>query len=119
MKVIIAGGRSFDDYQLLKRKCDEILAEINDIEIVSGAASGADRLGERYAKEKGYAVKQFPADWSKWGKAAGPKRNKQMAEYGDILIAFWDGESRGTKNMIDLANANNLKVEVFKYLNVN
>ena len=118
MKVIIAGGRDFDDYTLLKRKCDELLKDVSDIEIVSGAANGADRLGERYAKEKGYPVKQFPADWKRYGNSAGIKRNAEMANYAEMLIAFWDGKSRGTKNMIDVATTKNFRVEVIKYLNI-
>ena len=118
MKVIIAGGRDFYDYTLLKRKCDELLKDVSDIEIVSGAANGADRLGERYAKEKGYPVKQFPADWKRFGNSAGIKRNAEMANYGEMLIAFWDGKSRGTKNMIDVATTKNFRVEVIKYLNI-
>jgi hypothetical protein len=108
MKIIIAGSRTYNDYELLKRVCDETLSLIT--EIVSGTANGADKLGERYAKEKGYPIKQFPADWNKYGKSAGYIRNKQMAEYADALIAFWDGKSKGTKHMIDLAKLNNLKI---------
>jgi len=99
MKVIIAGGREFNNYELLKSSCDRILIRQSNIEIVSGKALGADKLGEDYAKEKGYKIKEFPADWIKYKKGAGPIRNKQMAEYADGLIAFWDGQSKGTKNM--------------------
>lgn len=116
-KVIIAGSRNFNDYELLKQKCDIILSEQTDIEIVSGTASGADKLGEVYAKEKGYQLKQFPADWDKYGKSAGYKRNQQMAEYGDALIAFWDGISKGTEHMINLAKKHNLKIKIIKYNN--
>ena len=114
MKVIIAGGREFSDYELLKSKCDYILSNQTEIEIVSGAARGADALGEQYASERGFLVKQFPADWS-IGKSAGHVRNKQMAQYADALIAFWDGKSKGTGHMIDLAKEQNLKVRVFNY----
>ena len=115
MKVIIAGGREFNNYKLLKESCDRILSRQTDIEIVSGKALGADKLGEDYAEEKGYKVTEFPADWKKYNKGAGPIRNKQMAEYADGLIAFWDGESKVTKNMIDLAKKYNLKVKVILY----
>jgi hypothetical protein len=114
-KVIIAGGRDFNDYDLLCSKCNVILKNKKNVEIVSGAARGADELGEQYASEKAYDIKQFPADWDKYGKSAGYKRNKQMAEYADALIAFWDGKSRGTKHMIDLAKEKNLLVRVVKY----
>ena len=114
-KVIIAGGRNFNDYELLRKKCDHMLSEQSDIEIVSGKARGADSLGERYAKEKGYDVKEFAAQWDKFGKSAAYKRNAEMAEYADALIAFWDGESKGTKHMINLAKEKNIKIKVVNY----
>jgi hypothetical protein len=115
MKVIVAGGRNFDNYELLKLKCDYILSNQSSIEIVSGAANGADNLGERYAKERGYELKRFPADWS-LGKGAGYIRNEQMAKYADGLIAFWDGRSSGTEHMISLARKHGLKVKVIQYV---
>ena len=118
MKVIIAGTRDFNDYALLRDVCNEELAGLSDIEIVSGTARGADRLGEQYANEHGYPVKQFPADWDNLGKRAGYVRNEQMAKYGDMLIAFWNNESRGTKHMIDLAKRENLLVVVIDYTRV-
>ncbi len=117
-RVIIAGGRDFNDYALLKDKCDSILANripSHHIIIVSGAARGADSLGEKYAAERGFAVERFPADWVRDGKAAGVIRNAQMADNADALIAFWDGTSRGTKHMIDTALAKGLAVRVIKY----
>lgn len=105
-RVIIAGGRDFNDYQLLKQKCDSFLANKSRdcrVIIVSGTARGADRLGEQYANERGYQVERYPADWDRDGNSAGPIRNAKMAENADALIAFWDGESRGTYNMIDTA----------------
>ena len=102
MKVIIAGSREFNDYNKLCNVCDYYLSKQSEIEIVSGTAKGADQLGERYSKERGYALKQFPADWNKFGNSAGYKRNVEMAEYSDALIAFWNKESKGTKNMIDI-----------------
>lgn len=115
MKVIIAGGRCFNDYEMLFEFCEKVLSNQNQIEIVSGVANGADKLGEKYAKEKGYPLKQFPADWEKFGKSAGYKRNLEMAEYADALIAFWDKKSKGTKHMIDLAKKNKLKIRVKNY----
>lgn len=113
MKVVIAGGREFNDYELLREICDGVIPVVP--EIVSGGARGTDKLGEQYAKEKGYDLKVFPADWNKHGKGAGPIRNRQMAEYGDMLIAFWDGKSKGTKNMIDTSKKLGLIVYVHKY----
>jgi hypothetical protein len=115
MKVIIAGGRDFYDYGSLYRYCDYVLLNQTDIEVVSGCANGADSLGERYAKEKGYPIKKFKADWNKFNKSAGFKRNAEMAEYADALIVFWDRKSKGTKNMIELATNKKLKLRIFEY----
>lgn len=88
MRVIIAGSRNFNEYERLKSSCDKILSNQNDIQIVSGNAKGADELGERYANEKGYGLNVYLAEWEKYGKSAGYKRNVQMAENADALIAF-------------------------------
>lgn len=114
-KVIIAGGRDFDNYELLKEKCDAILGSKQNVEIVSGTARGADELGERYAEEARLSVKHFPADWNRFGNAAGSIRNAEMAKYANALIAFWDGKSRGTDNMIYSANHLGLAVRVIRY----
>ena len=117
-RVIIAGGRYFYNYQLLKERCDFYLQSkkrSHNVIIVSGHASGADSLGEQYANEEGFDTQLFPADWNKHGKAAGPIRNAEMAEVADALIAFWDGKSRGTANMIQLAKDKGLKVAIVYY----
>jgi hypothetical protein len=101
MKTIIAGTRTFNDYELLETKLTEFRLTHDITEIVSGGAIGADRLGEVYAMRNDIPIKPFPAKWVKHGKAAGPIRNRQMAEYADQLIVFWDGQSKGTENMID------------------
>ena len=117
-KVIIAGGRDFSDYELLKRK---VLFYTNDINkdnliiILSGKAKGADSLGEKLAKEIGWKILEYPADWDKNGKSAGYIRNIEMAKNADALIGFWDGKSRGTKHMIDTAEKYGLLVRVVKY----
>lgn len=115
MRVIIAGGRDFNNYELLKEKCDLIFSNNKPDEIVSGCAKGADCYGEMYAAENNIPKKVFMADWDAHGKAAGPIRNRQMAEYATHLIAFWDGKSRGTKNMIDTAKEFNLPTRVIRY----
>lgn len=116
MKVIIAGGREFKDYKKLKKYMDFILMNVDKdkLEIVSGGARGADLLGEKYAEEKGYPVKQFIPDWG-IGKQAGYLRNWDMAKYADALVAFHDGESKGTQHMINLAKKENLLVRVVNY----
>ena len=115
-RVIIAGGRDFNNYQLLQSTMDNLLCNITDkITVVCGQARGADTLGEQYAKERGYIVDYYPANWKLYGKRAGFLRNEQMAQNADALVAFWDGESRGTKSMIELANQYGLKVRVKRY----
>lgn len=112
-KVIIAGSRSFNDYEKLKSFCDSVLINKTEIEIVSGCCiRGADKLGELYAKERNFCLSLFPADWDKYGKSAGVIRNKDMADYADALIVFWDGVSKGTKNMIKMAEKKNLSIKV-------
>ena len=117
-RIIIAGGRDFNDYNLLKEKVDNLISEkrkTHQIYIVSGKARGADSLGEKYANENGLNIMEFPADWDKHGRSAGYKRNVEMAENADALIAFWDGESRGTKHMIDIAKEKNLLTRIIRY----
>ena len=114
-KVIVAGSREFSDYVFLTEVLDQLLKDEPDVEIVSGTARGADSLGERYAADKGYKLTKFPADWNTYGKSAGYRRNVDMGNYADALIAFWDGVSKGTKHMIDIATNKGLKVCVIKY----
>lgn len=110
------GGRDFADYDKLRDACDEYLLDAEeDIEIVSGGAKGVDSLGEQFARERDMAISKFPANWKEHGKAAGIIRNSQMADYADMLIAFWDGDSRGTKNMIETARKKRLIVNVNLY----
>lgn len=99
MKVIIAGSRKFNNYEQLNSICSGLAIS----EVISGmATSGADILGANWAIDNNIPLKRFPANWELYGRQAGHKRNAQMAKYGDSLIAFWDGESRGTNNMINL-----------------
>ena len=115
MKVIIAGGRDFNDYKKLCSYCDYLLQNKDNIEIVSGTAKGTDKLGEQYAEELGYLIKRFPPDWNYFGKRAGYIRNEEMADYADALIAFWDEKSKGTQHMIKIAEKKLLKLRIYKY----
>ena len=126
LRIIIAGSRDFNDYTFLKTSIKEILkstslTDISKIKIISGTARGADQLGERFAKQFKLEVVKFPAKWDLYGKRAGYIRNEEMAKYSmednnyGMLVAFWDGESRGTKHMINLANKHGLKVHVVNY----
>ena len=117
-RVIIAGTRTFSDYELLRTTCNNLLSEkqwTHTVVVISGTARGADQMGERYARERGFQLRRFPADWEQYGKSAGHIRNAMMADNADALIAFWDGESKGTKNMIDNARRKGLAVRVIQY----
>ena len=116
-RVIVAGSRDFCNYELMKSKLDKLLARYDpqDLTIVCGEARGADSLGKRYAEEHGISVKSFPAEWERYGKSAGYKRNVQMAENADALVAFWDGKSRGTRHIIDIAIDHGLQVRIIRY----
>lgn len=115
-KVIVAGSRTFNDYLLLEEKLDRILSKrLPDVEIVLGTADGADRQGELYANKNKLPIKRFPADWNTHGKKAGYLRNLEMAKYADACIVFWNGTSKGTKHMIDIANKHNLPLRIIRY----
>lgn len=121
-RIIIAGSRTFNDYMLLERKMREIISNLDkqkEIEIVSGGANGADKLGEKFAIKYNYTLKIFNAKWDEYGKRAGIIRNKEMANYANqeegILVTFWNGKTAGTKNMIENAYNNNLKMYNFIY----
>ena len=114
LRVVVAGTRSFRDYDLLSSELNKYFRAYSDrdIIIISGTANGADKLGERYAMEKGYALEKYPAMWEKYGDAAGPKRNQLMAEIADAAVVFWDGQSSGSKNMIECAEKMNIDCKV-------
>lgn len=132
-KVIVAGGRDFNDYELLETKLDIILAnksKSHKIVIISGHAEGADKLGEKYANERGYDKEVYPAEWSnlnaipckvkirsdgtKYNCLAGFNRNKTLVDVGDSLVAFWNG-SNGTASTIKLAKKKGILVRIIKY----
>lgn len=114
-KVIIAGGRDFNDYNSLNKYCSFILKNKKNVVIISGQANGADNFGEKFALEKNHNLVLFPANWDLYGKSAGYIRNEQMAKYSNALIAFWNKKSKGTKHMIDLAKKNKLDIRIYYY----
>lgn len=102
-RILIAGCRDFNNYKIAKRYINRCLSEIKkqyDLIIVSGGAKGADMLGERFANEKKLKIERYLPDWQKYGKAAGPKRNKEMVAVSDYIICFWDKKSQGTASTI-------------------
>lgn len=120
-RVIIAGTRSFNNYEQLRDSCNSLLSEkqrTHTVVVISGTARGADQMGERYARERGFQLRRFPADWEQYGKSAGYIRNADMANNADALIAFWDGQSKGTLNMIETAKKKGLAVRIIEYNNL-
>lgn len=81
--------------------------------VISGTAKGVDSFGESWAYANGIPIERYPADWNKYGKRAGYIRNEEMAKNAEALIAVWDGESRGTKHMIDIAKKYKLRCFVY------
>ena len=120
-RIIVAGSRTFSDYPYLKSKIESYITKHKDhrFVIVSGNANGADKLGERFAFENGIELRKFPAQWNLYGSQAGYLRNNQMINFakespGDaVLMAFWDGKSKGTKQMIKSAKKAGIQVCIF------
>ena len=118
MNLIIAGGRDFTNHYLLNGVLDKItqnwLPTVHK-RLISGCAKGADSLGIEWGEKHGYEICLYPANWEQYGKAAGYIRNEQMAKVGSMLVAFWDGKSKGTKHMIDLAYKYQLGIHIVGY----
>ncbi len=118
-RVLICGGVSFSDEELFNKTLDEMIDKDN-IVLVSGHAKGADTFAELYAEKHGIEIKVFPPEWSKYGRAAGPIRNKQMLDYiseaeEKFVIAFWNGQSKGTKNTIETAKKMGIETHIVSY----
>lgn len=113
MKVIIAGGRDFECEEYFLECMETVEWEIS--EIVCGKAAGADTMGMLYGEIESINVSMFPADWARNGRGAGHIRNKEMAEHADALILFWDGKSKGSENMLNIASKLGLEIKVFPY----
>lgn len=111
MKVIIAGSRNFHKskvvYQFVN---DKVKGGLKIEQVLCGCARGVDEIGRQWALDNNVPVKEFPADWNKYGRAAGHIRNSQMVKEADALIAVWDGKSRGTKDTIDKAETKGIPV---------
>ena len=125
IRVIVAGTRTFEDYSFAKEHLDRIIRGLQEdnptkkIVMITGDARGTDQTGNRYAYEHGYSLQKFPAKWKTYGKAAGPIRNAQMLKFAScahpVLVAFWDGKSRGTRNMIEIAKQADVSVYTVRY----
>ena len=118
-RVIIAGSRNFNDYYMLRDYVDYCLsrkvAEGEEIVILSGHCRGADLLAERFTAERKYRLEIYQAEWSRYGQAAGIRRNKQMVDVADAAIFFWDGSSRGTLSTINFAREKGIPVRIKQY----
>ena len=117
LRLIVAGGRDFSDYALLRAVLLEWLDAHRErpVIIVSGHARGADSLGERFARETGLGLEVYPADWDAHGKRAGFIRNSQMVAIADAAVAFWDGVSHGTLDTIRKMRSANTEIVVCGY----
>lgn len=112
-QVIVAGSRDITDVELIRDHMNRLWDEIGPYEVVSGMARGVDRISASIARQGGVKVHEFWANWERWGRSAGYRRNELMAKEATHLLAFWDGASRGTKHMIDLAVQYGLRVQVY------
>ena len=108
LKVIIAGSRSIESYLTVKTAIEKSGFPVG--EVVSGTAQGADEIGEYWAEKHNVPIKQFPADWAKLGNRAGMIRNGEMADYADALVLVWDGKSRGSAGMLEIAKKQKLRI---------
>ena len=118
--ILVAGSRGFDDYETMRCVMNRIICSEKEITIVSGGARGADRLAEKYAKENGFNLKVFPAQWNKYGKSAGYRRNEEMQKFianqtRRRIICFWDGQSKGTAHNFSVAKKYNNTLTVYNY----
>ena len=118
MHILVAGSRSWTDYDMLVEELNKLIGSSDDITIVSGGAKGADTLAKRYACEKGYKFIEVPAEWDKYGKSAGYKRNVKMHEIirqddERACVCFWDGKSKGTTHNFELAKSGNTPLYVY------
>lgn len=111
--VLITGSRGWRDYKAITQALHSILAAHPDMELISGGADGADKLCEQWAREAGVPVRRFDPDWNKHGRCAGVVRNAEMVACGPAeAVAFWDGESRGTKDAITRCQNAHIPIQI-------
>jgi len=116
-RLIVAGSRTYSDYARLAADLDRLLSRrLPDVMIVTGACPrGADALAARYARERGLELREFRARWERWGKLAGPIRNRHLADFGNALLVYWDGRSPGTASMIREAESAGLRIVLRRF----
>ncbi len=119
MKLAIIGSRGFNDYDFLKKNVTDFLKRNSFVctHIISGGAKGADKLAEQFALDNQLEMVAFKPDWKQFGKRAGFIRNNEIIENADVVIAFWDGDSKGTKDAIMKAIALNKRTKIKIYKN--
>lgn len=113
MKLAIVGSRGFDNYELMSESL-EIYVGMATL-VISGGAQGADSLGAKWGRENNLPIQIFLPDWEKHGKSAGYKRNIDIVKNADVVVAFWDGESKGTKHSMDIAEEMGIKLVTVLY----
>lgn len=114
-KIVIGGCRDYNNYTVFKAFVTQCLSQIKhtkNISIISGHCSGVDTMAEQFAKEHQYPIEIYPAEWKKYGRAAGPKRNRIMVDAADMVIAFWDKKSKGTKSLLEYAQKEDKKIYI-------
>ena len=115
MKLAIVGSRTFNDYNLLVNFIEKHYNPSEIDTIISGAARGTDTLGRLYAKDNGYQLIEFPANWKKYGRRAGFMRNVDIIKNCDECVCFWDGKSQGTKHDIELCEQMNKPYKICRF----
>ena len=114
-KILVSGCRNYNNYNEAKKYIESCIYNLRNnytLIFLSGGCRGADALGERYANENNFEVEYYPADWKKFGKGAGPKRNLEMVKNADYIICFWDGKSKGTKSLLEFAKKFNKIINI-------
>jgi len=121
VNIAVIGSRNFDDYEFVENIVSAVIADLAEqtnsdkITIVSGGAKGTDLLAERFAKQHSFPMLIFRPDYKSFGKAAPIRRNREILEHSDMVIAFWDGASKGTRYMIEQAEKLHITTKVISF----
>lgn len=116
-KIAVIGSRTFSNYPQFCKIMHKLISSYdNQVELISGGADGADSMAKQFSEEFYINIDVFPAEWDKYGKSAGYRRNHTIWENSDIGIAFWDGKSKGTAHSFDIAKSQKKTLYVFNYL---